>query len=223
MGVSQEQGEPPAGPHPGWGRGVVMIPDTDFMAGRFPAVCARTGEPATANLRRQAWMPWTWATAPAAAVWLGLAIYLEYRVSLLLGIAVAAAGLLALVVAARVLRPMAVGSLPASAGVADRVARLRTVAGNLGLAWVTAWLAAIAVTLIAGATSVTFPLQLGLALLGAALGVASLITAWLGVRATGVDARLVRDRAGDRWVRLRGVHRSFATALAVQIRSRRSG
>jgi hypothetical protein len=199
----------------------VVVPVRDFLAGRLPAVCARTGGPATVNLRRQGWMAVSWLIAVAVPVWLGLSLFLEYRVSFALGAGLLGLGVVMVAVAARRTRPIVIGSLPVCAGLGARARRLRTVAGDLALGWIAAWLAAIAFTLIAGEGAATFPLELALAAGGAALLAGSGLALLLEARAIGVSVRLYRDRSGNRWVRLRGVHPAFAAAIEAGRRSRR--
>jgi hypothetical protein len=174
---------------PGWGPNAVVIPAADFEDGRLPAICAVTGKPATANLKRH------YAGTPR---WVGCLFLISW---------------MALLIAYLFTHQEVRGRLPVTSAIAVRVESLHQ-AGSLGFfaGIVTGILAVIAGAVIGG-TAGTVAVTTLLALTAIAF-LTSIITSAMESRTLGIRGFVTKDGFGTRWVLLRGVHPAFVQAVA---------
>jgi hypothetical protein len=180
---------PRAAVPPGWGPNTVVIPAADFEDGRLPAICAVTGQPATANLQ------WRYAGTPQ---WVGCLFLISW---------------MALLVAYLFTHQEVRGRLPVTSAIAVRVESLHQ-AGALGFfaGIVTAILAAVAGIVLSG-TAGTVVVTALLALTAIAL-LTWIVTSVMESRTLGIKGFVTKDGFGTRWVLLRGVHPAFVQAVA---------
>jgi hypothetical protein len=179
---------PKAAVPPGWGPNTVVIPAADFEAGRLPAVCAVTGAPATATLKRH------YAGTPQ---WVGWLFLINWA---------------ALLVAYLFTHQEVRGRLPVTSAIAVRVASLHQ-AGSLGFfAGISGILLAVASAELGGVTgTVAFA---SLLTVSAIAFLTTILTSILESRILGIRGFVTKDGFGTRWVQLRGVHPAFVQAVA---------
>lgn len=174
----------------GWAPNTVIVPAGDFADGRLPAICAVTGAPASANLRRR------YAGTPQ---WVRVLFLINWA---------------ALIVAYLFMHLEVTGRLPVTAAIAVRVARVNQ-AGSLAFfaGIVAAILAAVAGSVLGGTGgTVAVAMLLSLAVIAF---LAAFITTVLASHALGgIKGNVTKDGFGTRWVQLRGVHPAFVQAVA---------
>jgi hypothetical protein len=174
---------------PGWGPNTVVVPAADFEAGRLPGICAVTGAPATANLKRR------YASTPQ---WVGCLFLISW---------------FALIVAYLFTHQASTGRLPVISPIAERVERLRQNGALAFFAGIVACILAVVAGAVipggAGTIAVTILLVAGIAAFIAAVVASVMESQTLGIR-----GRVTKDGFGTRWVQLRGVHPAFAQAVA---------
>jgi hypothetical protein len=174
---------------PGWGPNTVVVPAADFEAGRLPGICAVTGAPATANLKRR------YASTPQ---WVGCLFLISW---------------FTLIVAYLFTHQASTGWLPVISPIAERVERLRQngalafFAGIVGC--ILAVVAGAVIPGVAGTIAVTILLVAGVAAF-----IASVVASVMESQTLGIRGRVTKDGFGTRWVQLRGVHPAFAQAVA---------
>ena len=174
---------------PGWGPNTVVIPAADFEDGRLPAICAVTGKPATANLKRR------YAGTPQ---WVGCLFLISW---------------MALLVAFLFTHQEVRGRLPVTSAIAVRVESLHRT-GSLGfLAGIVAAILAVIAGAVLGGIAGTVAVTALLALTAIAF-LTSIITSFMESRTLGIRGFVTKDGFGTRWVQLRGVHPAFVQAVA---------
>lgn len=172
-----------------WGPNTVVVPAADFESGRLPGICAVTGAPATANLKRR------YASTPQ---WVGCLFLISW---------------LALIVAYLFTHQASTGLLPVVSPIAERVERLQQrgalafIAGIVGC--VLAVVAGAVIPGVAGEIAVTILLVAGMAAF-----IAAVVASVMETRTLGIRGRVTKDGFGTRWVQLRGVHPAFVQAVA---------
>jgi hypothetical protein len=174
---------------PGWGPNTVVVPAADFEAGRLPGICAVTGAPATANLKRH------YAGTPQ---WVGCLFLISW---------------LALIVAILFTHQEVTGRLPVISSIAARVERLHRTGSLAFFAGIAAWIVAVVAGLVLSGTAGTVVVTM-LLTLGVVAFIAAVTTSVMESRMLGIKGRVTKDGFGTRWVQLRGVHPAFVQAIA---------
>jgi hypothetical protein len=179
---------PGRGTYPALGPNTVVITAADFEAGRLPAICAVTGAPATANLKRH------YSTTPG---WVGCLFFINF---------------LALVVAYLFTHQRVTGRLPVVASIAGRVEGLHRNGLLLFLAGMVCLLVAILGAAIQGPAGEIIGAT-GFAL-GALATVGAVVLSVMEGSTLGIRGWVTKDGFGTRWVQLQGVHPAFVQAVA---------
>jgi len=180
---------PQAATPPGWGPNSVVIPANDFEDGRLPAICAVTGAPATANLRRR------YASTPQ---WVGCLFFISW---------------FALFVAFLFTHQASSGRLPVISAIAERVERFHR-SGSLAFF---AGLVLCVLAVVAGAVIPGISGEIALTTLlvaGIAAFIVAVVASFMEGHTLGIQGRVTKDGFGTRWVQLRGVHPAFVQAVA---------